>query len=230
MLAFAARARGFPCEPRDPARPTVAEIKAFQKAYNDDFGKSIAVDGSVGNQTRGAYFDVVEAELVLQAGGKQTLDSLRAELRFVDAGKKSVACGERFPLDRAEQDGVASQTNRRVELVFFGESRPGLQGPDPAEEIYGEGNFAFERVDPETLEAIEESPAEDQLALADAPPPEDGAGDMNGPLTTEMAKLQDAPELADQYAFLTPFDEAFPDAGAQSVGDFPIATGDSVLV
>jgi hypothetical protein len=232
MLAFAARARKFPCDPANPAKPTPAEVKAFQKAYNGDFGKSIAVDGTVGDETRGAYFDLLEAELALRAGGKDALASLRGKLKFVDAGKKSLACGERFPLDRPDEDGVASQANRRVELLFFPpDLKPDLAAKDAPDRIYHKGTFVFERVDPASLETVAEGDGEDgELALADAPPPEDGAGGLDGALTTEMAKLQDSPDPEDQYAFLDPFDQGFPEFGHQAVGDFPLPGGDSVLV
>jgi hypothetical protein len=235
MLAFAARARGFACDPADPAKPTAAEIKAFQKAYNDDFGKSISVDGTVGDQTRGAYFDLLEAELGLQAGGEDALASLRAKLKFVDDGKKTLACGERFPLERADEDGVASQANRRVELLFFGPGlQPDLAAKDAPDSVYHKGTFAFEEVDPETLEALAEDPedpdATDELVLEDAPAPEDGAGEIDGDLESDMAKLQDELDPADQYAFLEPFAAAEPEFGSQSVGDFPQASGETVLV
>lgn len=231
MLAFAARARKFPCDPANPAKPTVAEIKAFQKGYNDDFQKSISVDGAVGDQTRGAYFDLLDAELALQAGGADALKALRGKLKFVDNGKKTLACGERFPVDNPDQDGAASQANRRVELLFFPpDLKPDLQAKDAPDIVYHKGTFTFERVDPETLATVDETGNPDKLALADAPAPEAGAGEMDGGLSTEMAKLQEATDPADQYAFLDPFDQGFPEFGSQAVGDFPSQNGDTVLV
>jgi hypothetical protein len=231
MLAFAARARKFPCAPANPAKPSGAEIQAFQKAYNRDFGKSIGVDGVVGDETRGAYFDVLDAELALQAGGKDALAALRGKLKFVDAGKKTLACGERFPLDRPDQDGAASQANRRVELLFFPpEPRPDLKAKDAPDAVYHKGTFEFILVDPVTLGEQGGGGEAGEAVLEDAPAPEDGVGEMDGPLATEMAKLQDAPDLVDRYAFLEPFDEVFPEFGGQAVADVPGRGGDSVLV
>lgn len=234
MLAFAARARNFPCRPADPAKPSQAEIKAFQKAYNQDFGKSIAVDGVVGDETRGAYFDLLDAELELQAGGKEALAALRGKLKFLDAGKKTLACGERFPIDRPDVDGAASQANRRVELLFFPpEPRPDLKAKDAADAVYHKGTFEFILVDPVTLGeggAGGDGGDAGEAALEDAPAPEDGAGEMEGDLITEMPKLQDNPDLVDRYAFLEPFDEAFPEFGGQAVADVPGTGDDTVLV
>jgi len=236
MLAFAAAARGFPCDPEDPAKPTPLEIKAFQKSYNDDFGKSIGVDGVVGNETRGAYFDVVNADLALRAGGEGALAALRSKLRFVDNAHKTLACGERFPADRPDEDNVASQANRRVELLFFSpDLKPDLAAKDAPDRVYHKGTFTFEVVDPATLEAESvESPQdlqnEEELSLADAPPPGDGVGEMNGALETEMAKLQETLDVNDPYGFLEAFDEGFPQFGTQAVVDFPSQSDDSVLV
>ena len=231
MLAFAARARQFPCDPADPAKPTAAEIKAFQKAYNDGFGKSIRVDGSVGDQTRGAYFDLLDAELSLQAGGDAALAALRGKLKFVDPGAKTLACGERFPLDDPDQDGEASQDNRRVELLFFPpELKPDLKAKDAPDAVYHKGTFAFETVDPESLQTAVEDGDGEEFALEDAPAPADGVGEMSGGLTTQMADLQPSEDLSDQYAFLDPFDAGFPKFGTQAVGDFPSQTGNTAVV
>ncbi len=234
MLAFAARAREFPCDPADPSKPTAAEIKSFQKAYNDDFEKSIGVDGTVGDETRGAYFDLLDAELSLAAGGDDALKNLRDKLKFVDEAKPSLACGERFPIDRPDEDGVASQTNRRVELLFFPpDLKPDLSAKDAPDRVYHKGTFNFETVDPDSLAAADadgDDGEDEDLALEDSPAPEDGAGEMQGDLQTEMAKLQETPDLVDQYAFLEPFDAANPEFGKQAVGDFPSRGGDSVLV
>ena len=229
MLAFAADARGFPCEPADPVRPAPGEIEAFQKAYNESFGKSIAVDGVAGGETRGAYFDLLDAELARRAGGDAALTSLRGKVSFVDEARKTLACGERFPIDRPDQDGVASQINRRVELLFFPpDPRPDLTGGDAPDRVYHKGTFSFDQVDADTLEAA--GGDEVGVLLADAPPPPDGVGEMKGALQTKMVKLQDAPDPQDQYAFLQPFDAGFPEFGSQAVGDFPVRSGDTVLV
>lgn len=231
MLAFAARSRAFPCDPVDPTRPTAPEIKAFQQAYNADFGKQIAEDGSVGDQTRGAYFDLLEDELVAQVGGAEALASLRKPLKFVDPAKKTLACGERFPLENPQQDGVASQTNRRVELLFFtADLHPDLSAEDAPDQVYHKGTFDFQRVDPGTLEAQDSNGEADQLALQDAPAPENGVGEMDGDLQSEMAKLQEEPDPTDQYAFFEPFESGFPEFGTQAIGDFPAPSRDSVLV
>lgn len=233
MLAFAARSRGFACRPANAAKPTAAEIKAFQKAYNQDFKKTIGEDGVVGDETRGAFFDVVDSELAEAAGDADTLKALRGKLTFVDKGQKTLACGERFPIDNPKQDGLASQTNRRVELLFFPpDLRPDLKAKDAAEQVYDKGTFDFERIDPESLETADGSSdaQEGELALEDASAPENGVGEMDGDLETEMAELQKEADPDDAHAFLDFFAEGFPEFGTQAVSDIPITDGDTVLV
>ncbi len=63
------------------------------------------------------YCDEIARLLNLPSGDH--LDGCRARLHFVDTEKKSVGCGESFPVDDAERDNYRSQNNRRVELFFF---------------------------------------------------------------------------------------------------------------
>jgi hypothetical protein len=232
MLVFAARSEGIPCEPANAKKPSVAEIKAFQKGYNDRFGKSIAVDGEVGDETRGAYFDILDAELARSAGDTEALKTLRGKVKFADANKKLLACGEKFPIENPSQDGLASQANRRVELLFFPpELKPDLNAKDAPERIYHKGTFDFEKLDPGIGGSVSDagSGEEEQLVIADAAAPEEGVGEMEGELETEMARLQEEADPEDQYAFLDPFDFATPEFGRQA-GDFPLPDGGAVLV
>lgn len=124
ILTWAAERFGFACDPggidnRHGPRTTEA-LRRFQADYNAMFGRAISVDGQIGDQTWGAFFDCY------MAGLKDTLEvddaglaQLRAGLKFIDAGKPGVGCGEHFPIDAQGRDGFRSQTNRRVELLFF---------------------------------------------------------------------------------------------------------------
>ena len=101
------------------------------------FGKAIGEDGIVGDRTRGAYFDILEDTLARQAGGVEALAALRAKTRFVDDQRRTLPCGERFPIERPGEDGVASAKNRRVELLYFPPAfEPDLSVDDIAERIY----------------------------------------------------------------------------------------------
>jgi len=50
---------------------------------------------------------------------EEELEQRRFDLDWVDYTKKSVGCGESFPVDDAERDSYRSQENRRVEIFLF---------------------------------------------------------------------------------------------------------------
>ncbi|MDX1740661.1 MAG: OmpA family protein, partial [Rhodothermales bacterium] len=53
-------------------------------------------------------------------GSREELESRRSSsLMFVDDSTPFVGCGESFPIDDAEKSNYRSQSNRRVELLFF---------------------------------------------------------------------------------------------------------------
>ncbi|MCA8959638.1 MAG: OmpA family protein [Planctomycetes bacterium] len=224
MLSFAAETRGYPCDPQDPAHPTKAEIRAFQAAYNREFGKAIGEDGIVGDRTRGAYFDILEDTLARQAGGVEALAALRAKTRFVDDQRRTLPCGERFPIERPGEDGVASAKNRRVELLYFPPAfEPDLSVDDIAERIYDRRLFRFDDLDPTTLEVASPgsaSGAHDEFQLVEVAASE-GADETEEPLETHMTRLQTSVDPADPYGFIEPFGSSSPDAGNQAVRRFP---------
>ena len=119
----------FNCDPGkidDNAGTASEPVKRFQTAYNanrEALGisqPSIDVDGSVGEQTWGAFFDLYELALAEELG--ETLEAV-AELRkllvFVDEERKALGFGEHFPVEELGVDNFRSQTNRRVELLLF---------------------------------------------------------------------------------------------------------------
>ena len=144
VLRYAARTRGWTCDPGDAPRATKAQVEAFQVRYNQTFAKSIAEDGVAGPQTWGAYFDLYEDDLRGLAGGADALAAQRARVRWVDAGKKALGCGEDFPRVGVGVDGQAEQENRRTEVLFFepAELPPVVSGPA----IYG-GDYGFDPLD-----------------------------------------------------------------------------------
>ena len=72
---------------------TERAIRTFQNRYNIELSKSIAVDGRVGPQTWGAFFDMyaIELEALLKDDGL-TIETARSAVAFVDqiAGARSV--------------------------------------------------------------------------------------------------------------------------------------------
>jgi hypothetical protein len=155
ILKWISRVRGWDCDPGKVDN----QLKAFQQRYNEEFEAEIAEDGIVGAQTWGAFFDIYMEELkkILKTDDAG-LVSYRSGLHFLDASKKTVGCGESFPIDPSRGDEYRSMADRRVELLFFdpGEEpelacHPGLHICDPKKcEIYDPKKYCFKHlpVDP----------------------------------------------------------------------------------
>jgi len=146
----------FDCDPGtidDNASTGSGPLRRFQAAYNankDAIGASdqadLAVDGAIGPQTWGAFFDVYELGLRNELGEDAAgLADLRQKLTFVDSENKALGFGEHHPIEQASRDNFRSQKNRRVELLFFeaGEEPDiALAKSDPdVSEIYLPGTY-----------------------------------------------------------------------------------------
>lgn len=205
VLSWAAASRGWPCHPVQCKRLEDA-VREFQAAYNREFEQRIAVDGVVGPQTRGAWFDVYQRFLEERVGGAGALSSLRGQLRWVSNDVKALACGEDYPLENPGQDGYRSKLNRRVEVLFFAPAdAPDLSQEDPAAEVYS-GDYTFEPVEATArpAEGQAETPPDPALEpVDDAPPAEE--------LVTTMPARPVDP--SDPYGFLEAFDQAYPRHG-----------------
>lgn len=101
-------------------------VRKFQKEFNRNklalgsTAADLAVDGSVGELTWGAFFDCYEFALQQELGEDAAgVAALRAKLTFADPNRKSLGFGERFPIEELGVDEFRSQTNRRVEILFF---------------------------------------------------------------------------------------------------------------
>jgi hypothetical protein len=218
VLRYMAEEHGWPCDPGTEQRPSRDAVEAFQSNYNERFSQSIAVDGAVGHETLGAYFDIYQDDLAAMAGGADELRALRENLRFVSSQTKVLPCGERYPIENPSRDGYRSQRNRRVELLFFEPH----DIPDPADErtpdlIYKRRLFKFEVLDRGELPRPSPSAeaANDSVKLVDTTAPEPGVGDPEEPLQTQMVAVGES-DAADLWSFLEPFDATQPLAGRQS--------------
>jgi outer membrane protein OmpA-like peptidoglycan-associated protein len=158
ILSWAAREfqdLGFDCDP-GPITEGVnaAKVIKFQKAYNanktslnaDPSLLPLIADGSFGELTWGAVFDCYEFALQRELGEDPPgLQVLRDRLKFADPEHESLGFGEHFPIEELGVDEFRSQTNRRVEIVFFepGEEPDLAQAADDPEtsELYLPGNF-----------------------------------------------------------------------------------------
>jgi hypothetical protein len=153
ILKWIAWLWGWPCDPgaidNDHGSNTEAAVRSFQQLAADELQENISVDGKVGKQTWGAIFRIymrVLADLldVDEAG----LAELQGGVKWLD--KKSVGCGENFPIESRGVDGLKSPTNRRVELLFFQKNEEPLLECHPSAkkcekdkcELYAPGAYA----------------------------------------------------------------------------------------
>jgi outer membrane protein OmpA-like peptidoglycan-associated protein len=130
-------------------------VREFQRAYNANKSSlnpgpqtaDLTPDGRVGPLTWGAIFDCYEFALRDELGeDADGLSALRDKLVFADAEHESLGFSEFFPIEELGVDDFRSQTNRRVELLFF---EPG-EVPDIAHaaadpetsDLYLPGNYA----------------------------------------------------------------------------------------
>lgn len=150
---------GWDCDPGKidnvSGSKTRGAIRRFQERYNLEHGASIAVDGEVGKQTWGAFFDryqcAVAEELKTDVAG---LAVYRQTLTFLQPGCPSVGCGEHHPIEGARQDNYKSATDRRVELLFFdpGEEPKLACHPGPGKcvpescELYNPRFYGFQHI------------------------------------------------------------------------------------
>jgi len=95
----------------------------FQTNFEPEFGRKIGIDGVVGPETWGAFFDVYQRKLATMLDTDEAgLPEFRSEVQWVDSGRKAVGCGESWPIEAADQDEYRSRINRRVEILFFDEN------------------------------------------------------------------------------------------------------------
>lgn len=141
MLRYCAQMYAWPCDPGEPRPRPDAEyreaVRGFQTNYSEAFESSIDVDGEVGPQTRGAFFEIYQAVLAGAFGGQAGLDHHRGQLR-VHGSSPTVSCGERY-LAGVLRSG-AGIDDRRVEALLFLPDEP---IPADAAAIYEHETFRF---------------------------------------------------------------------------------------
>ncbi len=90
-----------------------------------------------------AVYDIYDFELAsaLKATPQGLTGQYRTLVRFTNYQEetKYVACGESFPIDSAKKNNYRSQTNRRVELLFFDkEEMPLVDCPEQTTSVHKE--------------------------------------------------------------------------------------------
>ena len=132
---------------------TRTAIENFQRQYNIELDAFIPINGKVGSETWGAFFDIYMRELMtLLATNKAGLESYRSKLKFIKGRPECVGCGEFFPITK---DRNKTEIDRRVELLFFdpGEEPELKCHPEPGKcrhkecDLYGNKLYSFSRVE-----------------------------------------------------------------------------------
>ena len=127
VLNWVAATFGWPCSTNGEFGDYLRAVKSFQSTYNTegnnrDPKEQLAVDGDFGPGCWRAVFDCYQVHLAetLEITAEE-LASLQGEVRgqFVKKSKPLVGCGEYKPKEMAGVDNYRSQTNRRVEVLFF---------------------------------------------------------------------------------------------------------------
>ena len=129
------------------------------EAFQNDRG--LSVTGNMDTETFGAFFDLYQtsiSSILNNRNGKIALDN-RQNLNWAYADAKSVGCGSLFPKESFEDNGLKSQTNSRVEALFFdAEEVPGKVCKDgscakDSCQIYRKRLFRREYIQPDEISA-----------------------------------------------------------------------------
>lgn len=117
---------GWSCDPGEvddqDGPKTQGAVKKFQETCNQKYKLGLTVDGVAGPKTWKAMHRVICG---LVAKGLDVTDPATAaypdwplpEIAYSE-GNGAYGCGESFPVDRAEVDGLKSEENRRVDFLF----------------------------------------------------------------------------------------------------------------
>ncbi|HUO38273.1 MAG TPA: peptidoglycan-binding protein, partial [Mycobacterium sp.] len=125
VLTWAAKSFGWPCEHPHGTRTLWQATKNFEVSYNaSDVGaasaKPLATNGHFTKATWGAMYDCYERKLAEALNTDLAgLAQIRGKVTFVNPAVHEVSCGEYKPIDQLGRDNYRSQTNRRVEILFF---------------------------------------------------------------------------------------------------------------
>ncbi len=123
----------FTCDPGpidDNEASSIEAVRTFQREYNAQRGlvngpEALREDGDVGPMTWAALFDVLQLGIAEELGEDlQGKTKLQSELKFVDDARQALGFSEHHPIEGAGEDNLESQTNRRVELLFFKAAPP----------------------------------------------------------------------------------------------------------
>ncbi len=137
FLLWAHQVMGMNCDPGevddDLGGRTQAALHRFRATYNSRYQGDLAIEGPFVEADWAAAFDCYRQNLAEQLGC--TIDDLPTP-RFTEPA--AMGCGEAFPAEGPGADDRASAVNRRVDLVFVGDSEnPDLTASPPGAQLYG---------------------------------------------------------------------------------------------
>lgn len=126
VLDWVEKRLGWPCGMQTNSGSLWQATRAFQKSYNENgragnlAAPALAEDGDFRELTWGAVFDCYELNHAEELGCELAdLAEFRSRLCFLDPDAPYVGCGEYHPIEAQDQDNYRSQTNRRVEILYF---------------------------------------------------------------------------------------------------------------
>ena len=110
--------------------------RAALQDFRDDFAEHAETEAWTGKGARvedwRAFMHLYDDAVAARLGGRKKLRELREAAPFTSPA--FVGLGERYPSERPDQDGLDSERNRRVDLVFL----------DPDEAVYIEDRDSVE--------------------------------------------------------------------------------------
>ena len=127
VLNWVAATFGWPCSTNGEYEDYLRAVKDFQRTYNEEGNEGhpreqLDIDGDFGPASWRAVFDCYQMHVAetLEITTEE-LASLQGDVRgqFVKSSRPLVGCGEYKPKEMAGLDNYRSQTNRRVEVLFF---------------------------------------------------------------------------------------------------------------
>ena len=126
ILDWVASEMGWPCSKSADDDDMVAATSRFQESYNrrgkagNTSAADLSITGAFDSHTWCAVYDCYRHQMAAALEvDLNTLDSWSAELVFVDKGQPFVGCSGYKPLGDMDFDLYQSQTDARVEVLFF---------------------------------------------------------------------------------------------------------------
>jgi hypothetical protein len=233
----------FPGPEDDVAGPLLESgVRRFQARYNREIGPPIAVDGVVGRETWGAFFDVYMDDLAAFMGVSVAELPGERNLQFVDHGQRYISCGEKHPIEEAERQNFRSKVNRRVEFLFYPKAVPPNLTCHAATKpfcmrrngietcaVYGATFRDFIHIVPTLRHPRRKLDHEPNFEIISTSFPIEELTD--GPDEEYAGTMDRQPvDPEDPWGFIEPFDELLPDTGESQLAHLEDVPDDTVVV